>query len=162
MILTERISQHVEGIFFGGNWTSVNYSGQLEDITVEEALEQVGPLNTVAVLTFHVAYFVRELVKMIKGGPLEAKDKLSFEIPPIYTQQDWDKVRDGLFTDAHELIAAIKEMPADRLSQFLGDEKYGDFYYNIHGIIEHAHYHLGQIAIIRKIIRKETATTEHE
>ena len=39
---------------------------------------------------------------------------------------------------------------------FLGDfviPKYGTYARNIHGMIEHAHYHLGQIALIKKMIQ---------
>ena len=32
-------------------------------------------------------------------------------------------------------------------------EKYGNYYRNLHGVIEHAHYHLGQIALIKKMFQ---------
>jgi hypothetical protein len=32
------------------------------------------------------------------------------------------------------------------------DEKYGTLLRNIEGVIEHSYYHLGQIALIRKMI----------
>jgi len=32
------------------------------------------------------------------------------------------------------------------------EEKYGNYYRNFHGIIEHCHYHLGQIVLIKKML----------
>jgi hypothetical protein len=34
-------------------------------------------------------------------------------------------------------------------------EKYGNYYRNIHGIIEHIHYHLGQIVLIEKYFYRQ-------
>ena len=31
-------------------------------------------------------------------------------------------------------------------------EKYGNYFRNLTGIIEHLHYHLGQIVLIKKLI----------
>jgi hypothetical protein len=32
------------------------------------------------------------------------------------------------------------------------DEKYGNYYTNVQAVIEHCHYHLGQVVLIKKII----------
>jgi hypothetical protein len=50
----------------------------------------------------------------------------------------------------------LKEQLADSiLSEDFTDKKYGSYYRNIIDIIEHMHYHLGQIAILKKIIRQK-------
>ena len=36
-------------------------------------------------------------------------------------------------------------------------EKYGTYYRNFHGLIEHAHYHLGQIVLIKKLVAASKA-----
>ena len=43
-------------------------------------------------------------------------------------------------------------MPEERFFEDMADPKYGSWYRNIHGIIEHAHYHLGQIVLLKKLI----------
>jgi hypothetical protein len=43
-------------------------------------------------------------------------------------------------------------LPESKLAETFSDEKYGNYYRNIHGIIEHTHYHLGQIVLIKKIL----------
>jgi hypothetical protein len=43
-------------------------------------------------------------------------------------------------------------LPENKLEEVFDDKKYGNYYRNITGIIEHNHYHLGQIVLIKKII----------
>jgi len=51
-----------------------------------------------------------------------------------------------------KLAELIEKMPEEQLNEDFVDEKYGDYLRNIEGMIEHSYYHLGQIALIRKII----------
>ena len=46
----------------------------------------------------------------------------------------------------------MEQLPETMLWETFADEKYGNYYRNIHGIIEHTHYHLGQIVLIKKIV----------
>jgi hypothetical protein len=56
------------------------------------------------------------------------------------------------WADAEAFAGFIEQMPESRLWENIS-EKYGSFYRNIQGVIEHNHYHLGQIVILKKIIR---------
>ena len=47
----------------------------------------------------------------------------------------------------------LEKLPENRLWENIADPKYGDYYRNIQGIIEHNHYHLGQIALMKKIVK---------
>ena len=46
-------------------------------------------------------------------------------------------------------------MPDEQLWKEFAEKKYGNYYRNLQGIIEHFHYHLGQIAFIKKIVKNE-------
>lgn len=48
----------------------------------------------------------------------------------------------------------IEQLPDSRLEEIFSQEKYGTFHRNLFGIIEHAHYHLGQIVVIKKMLLK--------
>jgi len=50
----------------------------------------------------------------------------------------------------------IEQLPEAKLGEIFSEEKYGTYYRNIHGIIEHTHYHLGQIVLIKKILLQST------
>jgi hypothetical protein len=59
------------------------------------------------------------------------------------------------WADAENFEILIEQLPESKLGETFFDEKYGTYYRNLHGIIEHTHYHLGQIVLIKKIILQE-------
>lgn len=150
--LTGQIAKHFREIHFGGNWTSVNLKDNLADITWQQATTQVYSFNTIAALVFHMNYFVTAALKVLEGNPLDAHDKFSFDLPPIRSQEDWQKLLDKTFTDAEKFAGLVEQLPESKLWEDFTDKKYGNYYNNIHGIIEHNHYHLGQIVLIKKIL----------
>lgn len=152
MKLAEHVAKHLKGVYFGGNWTDRNLKDSLTDVTWQMATTQVYDLNTIATLTYHMSYYVTEVIKVLKGGPLVASDKYSFSHPEISSQEDWDNMLSQIWTDAEEFSRLIAQMPDSKFGEVMADEKYGNYYVNLAGIIEHCHYHLGQIALIKKIL----------
>ena len=152
MKLTEQIAKHVRDVHFGGNWTVSNLKDQLADVTWQQSTTQVYALHSIATLVFHMNYFVSATIKVLKGGPLDAKDKFSFDTPPIESQADWEKMLEKTWTDAEDFAALIEQLPEHQLWEDFVEQKYGNYYRCIHGPIEHCHYHLGQIALLKKII----------
>lgn len=147
------IAKHFRDVHFGGNWTWVNLRDTLKDITVEEALHQREGLNTIAMLAFHINYFVDAVLKVLEGGPLDAHDKFSFRHPPIDSAADWEMLLDKMWSDADRFAKLVEQLPEDRLHTDMADPKYGTWYRNLTGIIEHSHYHMGQIVILKKLLR---------
>ena len=155
MELSTRLAKHFGGIYFGGNWTDSNLFDSLKDVSWQEAVTQVSNCNTIATLTFHINYFVEAVLKVLEGGPLDAKDKLSFTHPPIESKEDWDNFLEKIWINAKRFAELVEQLPEQKLSKVFVDKKYGDYYSNLTGIIEHSHYHLGQIAILKKLIRNQ-------
>ncbi|MBD0284619.1 MAG: DinB family protein [Flavisolibacter sp.] len=149
---TAQIAKHFREVHFGGNWTAVNLKDNLADVTWQQATTQVYSFNTIATLVYHMNYYVSAVMKVLQGEPLHAKDQYSFDHPPIASQQDWEKLLDKMWTDAEAFASLIEQLPQSKLGETFVDEKYGNYYRNLHGIIEHMHYHLGQIVLIRKIL----------
>ena len=152
MKLTEQIAKHLRDVHFGGNWTWSNLKDNLADVTWQQATTQVYSFHTIATLVYHMNYFVSATLKVLQGGPLDAKDKYSFDHPPILSQEDWEKLLDKTWTDAENLAILIEQLPESELWENFVDEKYGNYYRCIHGLIEHCHYHLGQIVLIKTIL----------
>jgi hypothetical protein len=152
MNLTKQIAKQLRDVHFGGNWTSVNLKDSLADVTWQQATTKVYSFNTIAILVCHMNYYISAVLKVLQGGPLDAHDKYSFELPPIQSQEDWKKLLDKTWTDAENFASMIEQLPENKLWEDFSDNKYGNYYRNIHGIIEHIHYHLGQIVLIKKIL----------
>jgi uncharacterized damage-inducible protein DinB len=155
MQVIAQIAKHLREIHFGGNWTSVNLKDTLADVSWQQATTKVYSFNTIAILVYHINYYISAVLKVVEGGSLNASDKYSFNHPPIQSQQDWEKLLEKSWIEAEKFASLIEQLPESRLSENLADEKYGNYYRNLHGIIEHSHYHLGQIVLIKKILQQQ-------
>ena len=160
MKLTEQTAKHFREIHFGGNWTSVNLKESLADVDWLQATRKIYSFNTIATLVYHTNYYVGAVLKVLKGEPLNAKDKYSFEHPPIQSQEDWEKLLNKTWADAENFATMVEQLQESKLGETFTDEKYGNYYRNIHGIIEHTHYHLGQIVLIKKLLRQKEKTDD--
>lgn len=153
MNLPAQIAKHFRDVHFGGNWTTSNLKDNLADVTWEQATTQIHSFNTIATLVYHTNYYVDAVLKVLQGEPLNAKDTYSFNHPPVLCKEDWEKLLAKTFTDAEHFALLAEQLPEDKLVENFTDEKYGNYYRNLHGIIEHLHYHLGQIVLIKKIVQ---------
>jgi hypothetical protein len=153
MKMTEQISKHFLEVYNGGNWTWSNLRDQLKDVTIEQAKTQVYDLNTILILVNHLHYYVKEVTKYLEDGKLVSSDKESFLPPPINTQAEWESYQENLFKEAERFAELVRQLPDEKLESTFFSEKYGIYYRNLSGIIEHTHYHLGQIALIKKIVQ---------
>ena len=122
----------------------------MSGLTWQQATTQVYSFNTIAILVFHINYYVGVAMKVLHGGPLDGHDKYSFDCPAIQSQEDWEKLLEKTWDDAVCFASLIEQFSENKLGETLSDEKYGNYYRNLHGIIEHMHYHMGQIVLIKK------------
>jgi hypothetical protein len=155
MITTKNIAKHFREVYFGGNWTVSNLKDNLKDVSWQEATQKVHSFNTIATLVFHIHYFVTVAQRVLENGSLEGKDELSFTHPPINSQKEWDEFMENVFTQGEQFAVLIEALPEDKLWENFTDPKYGIYYRNLHGIIEHTHYHLGQIVLIKKHVKNK-------
>ena len=153
MQCSKQIASHFRQLCFGGNWTWVNLKDTLKDLNWEQAITQVKDFNSIAVLVYHIGYYVTVQLKVLKGGNLEGTDKDSFNCPPIQSATDWESLLDKTWQEAEEYAALVEQLSDDQLNQFFVIEKYGNWHHNLMGLIEHAHYHLGQIVMLKKMIQ---------
>jgi hypothetical protein len=160
MNLPAQMAKHLREVNFGGNWTAVNLKDTLTDVSWQQATTKIGSLNSIAVLVFHINYYVKAVLSVLNGNPLTAKDKYSFDLPPLQSKEDWEKLLADTRADAESLVRMIEQLPESILNDTFADEKYGNYYRNILGLIEHTHYHLGQIVVIKKILH-EAANINH-
>lgn len=152
MDLNKQIAKQFRDLHFGGNWTAVNLKDTLSNIGWKQATTKVHNLNTIAALVFHINYYVCAVLKVLQSEPLNASDKFSFDLPPITSEENWKGLVNKTFTDAELFVAQIETLDEAKLSEDFADPKYGSYYRNLHGIIEHTHYHLGQIVLINKML----------
>ncbi len=148
-----QLAKHLREVFFGGNWTCSNVKDTLADVSWQQANTQVHNINTIATLVHHMSYYVTAVLAVLKGAPLIAKDSESFAHPPINNHTDWLKMQAKVWADVKAFATLLEQLPEHKLWENFTDEKYGIYFRNMNGIIEHTHYHLGQIALVKKLLQ---------
>lgn len=155
MSLSQQLARQVREFHHGGNSTGVNLKDSLNGIDWKKVTTQVHSFNTIATLTFHINYYISAVLKVLQGGPLDAHDKYSYDLPPVQSQENWNDLLAKVWTDAAEFATLVEQMPESKLWEDFAGGKYGGYYRNIQGVIEHGHYHLGQIVLIKKLLTEQ-------
>ena len=152
MSLIKHISAQINDLFFGPNWVASSFKENLKDINWKQATTKIDSFNTIVGLVYHTNYYIKAFLMVIRENNLKASDKYSFDHPPIQSQEDWEKLVATLWKDAEDFAQIVAQFPEEKLWDDFWENKYGDYYKNIQGIIEHSYYHLGQIVLIKKML----------
>lgn len=145
------LATRLREVLLNGKWiANTNFKEQIEGIDMKMALARVGQLHTVAELVYHINYYLAGLLEVLRGGPLSIRDKFSFDLPEIKTEEDWQSLRETFMANAIAFSDAVEAMEDAQLDKAFVDEKYGTYLRNIEGVIEHSYYHLGQVVLLRK------------
>lgn len=149
MSLLTHIAQHVLDVHEGDNWTEVNIKNTLADITCEQAMQvtAVSP-NSIAMLVHHLAFYNEIVLQRLLGTFPPIPPSNGFDAPIVDSEEKWQELQLKLFQSARALADGILQFNEDQLFE-LPATGFNTPYKNLHGIAEHAHYHLGQIVILK-------------
>ncbi len=152
---SNQIANRFKEVLLKGKWiANTNFKDQLSNVTWKQATNKIGSLNTIAALTYHINYYIAGVLNVFEGGSLEIRDKYSFDLQQIKSKEDWDSLLSKLWDNAEKFANHLELMSDEKLEKIFVDEKYGSYRRNIEGIIEHSYYHLGQISLIKKMIKE--------
>lgn len=150
---SNQIANRFREVILEGKWiANTNYKDQLSKVTWKQAAKKIGSLNSIAVLTYHINYYIAGILNVFEGGALEIRDKYSFDLPKIKSKEDWENLLNDMWANTENFAKHVENMSDEKLEAVFVDEKYGTYRRNIEGVIEHSYYHLGQISLINKIL----------
>ena len=153
MNVAQQIAQTHLDVLNGGNWTDVSLLDTLNDVTVAEAVLQTkASPNTIASLVHHLAYWNGIMAKRVQGKLIPIPEENGFDVPPLNSENDWKNLIEDCKHSFAEVVEVINGVDEVRIWETIVPGK-GSVYQNIQGSVEHIHYHLGQIVIIKKLIR---------
>lgn len=153
MNIKELIAQHILDVHEGENWTESNIKNALADVTLAEAIIKTpASPNTIAMLLHHLTYWNRIMIERVNGIKSVIPETNGFEMNPLVTEEDWLQLKSDNILSAHELASAILNFDESKLPEPILPG-YSTAYKNLQGCSEHIHYHLGQIIILKNLIR---------
>jgi uncharacterized damage-inducible protein DinB len=150
------LAKRLREVLLDGKWiANTNVKEQITDLNWEKATQKIENLNTIALLVFHLNYYLDGILNVFKGGDLEIRDQYSFDLPEIKSEEEWKKLVDTFLKNAEKFANHVEQMDENQFEKPFVFEKYGNYWRNIDGVIEHCYYHCGQISLIRKMILNE-------
>jgi uncharacterized damage-inducible protein DinB len=155
MKTTEAIARHILDVHTGKNWTEVGITDTLEDVTLDEA-NRLTPAsaNTIATLLYHITFYNEIIEERLQGHDPYINEANGFDMPPLETVADWEKLKEDNLASARRLAKLVNALPAERLHEpILPVDGASSYYKHLHGVVEHTHYHLGQIVLLKNLIR---------
>lgn len=155
MTFAKQIASQSQQVQLDGTWISTNLKAEISTVTWEEATTKIGTLNTIADLAFHINYYIAGINQVLAGGTLDIRDKYSFDRPPITSQAEWEALQTKIYADAEKFVSLVAQLSDEQLSQGFVEEQYGNYFRNLLGMNEHSYYHLGQIVLLKKLIREK-------
>lgn len=153
MTRAQSLANRLREVLLHGKWiANTNFKNQILSVDWVQATTKIDSLNTIALLTFHINYYLQGLIQVFQGGLLDIRDKYSFDLPEIKSESDWNALVETFLSNAEQFAKHVEQMDDARLDSAFVDEKYGNYQRNIEGVIEHSYYHLGQVSLIRKMV----------
>lgn len=152
MKITNLIAMHIKEVYEGNNWTDVNIADTIKDINWRQAQQQTtGSSNTIASLLHHLYYWNGILMQRINGINPSIPDANGYDVGELKNENDWNTLKEKTHQSFIQLADAVKTFPEEKLSEPYAAGK-SSYYKNFQGIVEHAHYHLGQMVILKKLL----------
>jgi len=152
----KQLAQRFRELFLNGKWiANTNYQDLLSNVTWQQATHKIGTLNTIAVLTFHINYYVEGVLQVFNGGELTIRDQFSFDAPEIKSKDDWNSLKKTLLDNTEAFAKHIESMSESQLKSTFVKDAYGSYRRNIEGLIEHSYYHFGQLSLIKKMVNEK-------
>ena len=153
MKITSLIAQHIKEVYEGNNWTDVNIISTIKNISWQQAQQKTtASPNTIASLLHHLYYWNGIMMQRLKGSNPSVPDINGYNVNPFTSENDWQKLKEKTHESFIQLASMIQHFPEEKLEETYAEGK-SSYYKNFQGIVEHAHYHLGQMVILKNIVQ---------
>jgi hypothetical protein len=151
-----RIAYALASAINGEAWYGDSVREILGGVTVAQALARPIPnAHSIWELVVHVEAWVILADGAVQGKPIPAWSTMPKELdwPPVgdTSEQAWKQAVKSFFSSHLRLVEAIKTLSDDRLEATVPGRAY-NFYHLFQGMIQHAVYHAGQIALLKKAL----------
>jgi uncharacterized damage-inducible protein DinB len=150
---TARIADQLRRAFSGGAWHGDSLMEILDGVTAEQAAARPIPhAHTIWELVLHIAAWDGAVRRRLGGEAVALSDEQNF--PPVRDtgESTWRKTLERVRQVHDELVRAVSESPDTRLAEQVPGKEgaHYNFYYMLHGVVQHELYHAGQIALLKK------------
>jgi uncharacterized damage-inducible protein DinB len=145
-----RIADQLRRAFDGSAWHGPSLMELLEDVNAGTAAAKPLPdVHSIWELVLHVAAWDAAGCRRLRGEKTQPTGTANFPIVPRPAEASWRKAVAQVKGTHDVLVKTVAALPESRLRERVPGKRY-DFYFMLHGIVQHELYHAGQIAILKK------------
>lgn len=151
-----RIADQLRRAFYGGAWHGDSLLEILEGVTGAQAAGRpIAGGHSIWELVLHIAAWDSAVRKRMKGEAVKLSGKKNF--PPVVDTSEaaWSEALEHLRRVHEELVEAVEKFPKKSLKKQVPGKTgaHYNFYYMLHGLVQHELYHAGQMALLKKMCR---------
>jgi uncharacterized damage-inducible protein DinB len=144
------IADQLRRAFEGDAWHGPALLELLRDVDAATAAAKPFPdIHSIWELVLHVAAWDGAAYRRLAGETVQLTGKANFPLVPTPTKAAWLKAVAHMKRTHNVLVRTVADLPEARLRERVPGKKY-DFYYMLHGVVQHELYHAGQIAILKR------------
>ena len=152
----ERIVDQMERTHVGNPWTGMPFTKLLEDVNhVQAAAMPIEDGHSIWEIVLHLITTQELIVDLVRGEmrPFEPGD----EWPPVVdvSAAAWQETLDRFFGGDVEVREAVAFGVPDALLDEPLQEGGSSAYNNLHGYVQHAVYHGGQISMLKRLTERD-------
>ncbi len=158
MTEVSRIQDQLRRAFSGGAWHGDSVSEILADVPAEFAFRKPqGAAHSIWEIALHIAAWERVALQRL-SGPFEVKLNSEHDWPPVTScsTEGWNAALELLRGGHQKLLDALGNFAETKLESKVPGEDY-TYYVLLHGVVQHDIYHAGQMAVVKRMLRSETA-----
>jgi len=154
MTETTRIADELRRAFHGEAWHGDSLFEILKGVPAAQAAARpIKNAHSIWELVLHLAAWEGAVQRRMTGVALQLSDAENF--PPVTDTSDpaWQKALEQARHVHQDLVAAVEKFPEASLAKQVPGKQgaHYNFAYMLHGLAQHAAYHAGQIALLKKM-----------
>lgn len=144
----------------GDPWHGSSASAILADVTAREASARpIASAHTIWEIVLHMTAWRNEVARRLRGGGGAVPEEGDWPEFGETTNAAWRDATEAHATAHRRLVAALGAFPEARLGEQYGRERNPPagsgvtYELMLHGVAQHDAYHMGQVSLLRKVIR---------
>jgi uncharacterized damage-inducible protein DinB len=146
----QRIADQHRRAFDGAAWHGPHVFDLLEGIDAGRAARKpIAKAHSIWEIVLHIRAWEDAVLRRLRGEAADLTDKEDWPPVPDSSPKAWLEALAALRETHDELQREIAKTPEKRLEEFAPGSK-TTIYRLLHGAVEHALYHAGQVAVLRK------------
>jgi uncharacterized damage-inducible protein DinB len=154
-VLINNLIRQLNELETGSLWFDQSFKDKFDALPEDDAFTKPMPqIHSVAEHVSHMLEWRKECVLRFKGGKTELMNSpADWRDNEELRKFGWTNLKNALYSSREELIELLANQDDTYLETKFQDTEY-NFHYLIEGIIQHDLYHLGQIGVTIKLLRK--------